>query len=271
MRLAVQHTTVYAYDMAMRFVTQSHRLTPANSAAQSVEAWEVAAPGATFGAAFVDGAGDRITTMTVEGPLERIEITVTGVVETSDTDGVLRGHRETISPRVYLQATKTTVQTGALAELHATALRRHDGKGALARAHELCAAVGEAIAYLPGSTSAHTTAAEALEAGAGVCQDQTHALVALAHIDEMPARYVTGYLHAREDGAAEDASHAWAEIWIDGLGWVGFDVTNACCPDPRYIRLGSGRDAGAAAPIRGVSRGGGAEAMEARVSVAAQQ
>jgi transglutaminase-like putative cysteine protease len=209
--------------------------------------------------------------MTVEGPVERVEITVAGKVETSDTGGVLRGHRETISPRVYLQPTKTTHATGALAELHGHALRRHEGEGALARAHRLSEAVADAIAYMPGTTSVETTAAEALEAGRGVCQDQTHALITLAHIDEMPARYVTGYLHARDDGAAEDASHAWAEIWIEGLGWVGFDAANRCCPDPRYIRLGSGRDAAAAAPIRGISRGGGGEAMEARVSVAAQQ
>jgi len=271
MRLAVRHVTAYAFDMPMRFVTQSHRLTPADSAAQTVLAWDIAAPGAAFGAAFVDGAGDRVTTMTVEGPVERIEITVAGTVDTADTDGILRGHRETISPRVYLQPTKATHMSGALADLHAAALGRHQGEGALARAHRLSEAVREAVAYTPGATSAQTTATEALEAGRGVCQDHTHVLIALARREDLPARYVTGYLHARDDGAEEDASHAWAEIFVEGLGWVGFDAANACCPDPRYIRLGSGRDAAAAAPIRGISRGGGAEAMEARVSVAAQQ
>ena len=43
--------------------------------------------------------------MTVQGPVERIEVVVEGTVETTDTAGVLRGHRETISPRVYLQPT----------------------------------------------------------------------------------------------------------------------------------------------------------------------
>ena len=58
---------------------------------------------------------------------------------------------------------------------------------------------------------------------------------------------------------------------MSGLGWVGFDPANRCCPDERYIRLGSGRDARDAAPIRGVSRGGGVEAMDVSVVVAAQQ
>ena len=85
----------------------------------------------------------------------------------------------------------------------------------------------------------------------------------------MPARYVTGYLFT-EDAEAE-AAHAWAELHVDGLGWIGFDPANRCCPDERYIRLGSGRDAREAAPIRGVSRGGAERQWTSRVVVAAQQ
>ena len=59
--------------------------------------------------------------------------------------------------------------------------------------------VTTAIAYTPGSTSAHTTAAEALEQGEGVCQDHAHALIAVAHAAGMPARYVAGYLLSRDD------------------------------------------------------------------------
>lgn len=271
MRLAVRHTTVYAFDAPMRFVTQSHRLTPSDSASQTVVDWSIVAEGAAFGAAFTDGAGDPVTTMTVEGPVERIEVLVEGLVETTDTTGVLRDHREIISPRVYLRPTKATKPNGALAELRDAAVRGGDADGDLARAHRLCEAVAEAIAYVPGATEAQTTAAEALAQGQGVCQDHAHALIALAHLEGLPARYVTGYLLTRDDGVPEDASHAWAEIHVAGLGWVGFDPANACCPDARYIRLGSGRDAGEAAPIRGVSRGGGTEVMDVQVSVAAQQ
>ena len=73
----------------------------------------------------------------------------------------------------------------------------------------------------------------------------------------------------REVLRSGQASHAWAEIWVAGLGWVGFDAANRCCPDDRYIRLGSGFDAAGAAPIRGVAQGTGEEAPD--VSVAVQQ
>ena len=207
--------------------------------------------------------------MSVQGPVERIEVVVEGTVETTDTAGVLRGHREVISPRVYLQPTAATKPNRALVELGRRRARQGRRRAARPGAPAV-AAVAEAIAYEPGATGAATTAAEALELGQGVCQDMAHALIALAHAAGMPARYVTGYLLTGEDAGAGEAAHAWAEIYIDGLGWIGFDPANRCCPDERYIRLGSGRDAREAAPIRGVSRGGGMEAMDVVVVVAQQ-
>lgn len=268
MRLAVRHSTVYQFDAPMRFVTQSHRLTPVSDGCQRVIDWRVSAEGAAFGASFRDGAGDQISTMTVQGPVERITIEVEGTVETSCTDGVLHGHREMISPLVYLTGTQATLPNRAILGLRDFALR--DATGELNSAHRLASAVSDAIAYTPGTTTAQTTAAEALELGEGVCQDHAHALIALALAAEMPARYVTGYLFTEGDPDKAEASHAWAEIHVRGIGWIGFDPANRCCPDERYIRIGSGRDAREAAPIRGVSRGGGGEALDVNVVVAQQ-
>lgn len=268
MRLSVRHATLYRYDTPLRFVTQSHRLQPSDSAGQKILDWSVSVDRAIFGASFVDGAGDKVNTMTLEGPVTEIEVLVEGAVDTFDTAGVLKSHREIISPRVYLTSTAAMKPNGALLELHATALKGASSATTLAKAHRLSAAVTEAIAYEPGSTTAQSTAAEALAAGRGVCQDHAHALIALAHVEGLPARYVSGYLHVGEEDGPNEASHAWAEIYVDGLGWVGFDASNRCCPDERYIRLGSGRDAREAAPIRGVSRGGGAETLDVRVAIA---
>ena len=83
----------------------------------------------------------------------------------------------------------------------------------------------------------------------------------------LPARYVSGYLHSTADGKPHDAAHAWAEIHVGALGWVGFDAANACCPDDRYVRLGSGYDAEDAAPVRGMAFGFGTESLAVRVHV----
>lgn len=263
MRLTVDHVTRYTYDAPARSVVQSHRLTPSAFAGQKVIDWEVMVDGGTRGARHRDGAGDVVQGWTIAGPVTDITVHVRGTVETEDLAGVLRGHRETVAPDCYLRETLPTRIDVALADLAA----RASSPDTLGLAHSLSSAVSDAIAYRPGVTHAHTTAAEALALGEGVCQDHAHALIACARHRGIPARYVSGYLFATEDGIPHEAAHAWAELHIPGLGWVGFDPANRSCPDARYIRLGSGFDAQDAAPIRGVARGGAGEAMDVTVAV----
>ena len=263
MKLSVRHVTRHAYEMPVRAIVQSLRMFPVSNGGQKVVTWEVTIDGANFGEIIRDGAGDLIRTATLAGPLTSCDIVVTGEVETTDTAGVLIGHRESLPAVTYLTETPMTGRTEAL---RALALQGQ-GDGALALAHDLSRLVQQKIAYVPGMTQHGTIAAEVLALGQGVCEDMTHVLITLAHARGLPARYVTGYLAAREGEPPHEASHAWAEIFVDALGWVGFDPANACCPDERYIRMGSGRDAEGAAPIRGSFRGKGAHQIDLEVAV----
>ncbi len=264
MKLSISHQTVYRYDHQVRNVVQSLRLTPSVFEGQKTQDWRIDVTDGIRGPGFRDGAGDWIEGWTVRGPTDQITVSITGNVETRDLAGVLRGHREMINPLTYLRDTRATAPAANLTKLANSVTDRTD---ILDLAHGLAAAVGAAIAYRPGVTEASTTAAEALKLGEGVCQDHAHALIAVARLRDLPARYVSGYLHSTIDGEAHDAAHAWAEIHVRGLGWVGFDAANACCPDDRYVRLGSGLDAADAAPIRGISSGRGAEQMDVSVQV----
>ncbi|MEH7827554.1 transglutaminase family protein [Gemmobacter denitrificans] len=266
MRLTVDHVTRYSYDQPVRGVVQSHRLTPSVFEGQMVADWMVEVTDGVKGGTFRDGAGDRITAWSVPGPVSEIVVRVRGTVETLDLAGVLRGHREGVRPEVYLRETAATWADPALVAL---AVAAEGAEGSLDAAHRLSAAVADAITYTPGVTEAQTTAAEALARGAGVCQDHAQALIAMARARGIPARYVSGYLFADAEGTPHEAAHAWAELWIGGLGWIGFDPANRCCPDARYIRLGSGFDAQDAAPIRGIARGPGVERMDVTVRVLA--
>lgn len=269
MILMVKHTSTYSYDAPVRGAVQSLRMTPSVCDGQRAIRWQVEVVGGTRGAGFRDGAGDWVEGWSLRGPVSEIIVKVAGEVATTDMAGVLRGHRETVPPEAYLRETAPTrVESALMALSHEAVAGAAD---ALDRAHRLSAAIGEAIAYRPGATDAHATAAEALALGEGVCQDHAHAMIACARHLDMPARYVSGYLHAGQEGTAGEASHAWAEVYIDRLGWVGFDPSNATCPDARYIRLGSGFDAQDAAPIRGVAHGRVAEALDVTVAVEAVQ
>ncbi|MBC7145228.1 MAG: transglutaminase family protein [Thioclava marina] len=265
MILTVNHVTTYDYDAPMGAAVQSLRLFPSRFDGQRTIDWSVSVEGGVKGGAFRDGAGDRVEGWSIRPPVEAVTVTVTGQVETFDTSGVLRGHRELVHPMAYLRETVATWIDDALQELGESAVE--GASDMLDRAHRLSSAVAEAIAYKPGVTHTHTTAAEALTQGEGVCQDHAHALIAAARAVDMPARYVSGYLFATEDGAPHEAAHAWAEIWVEGIGWIGFDPANACCPDERYIRLGSGLDAREAAPIRGITQGAGEERLDVTVAL----
>ena len=264
MILTVDHVTRYSYDRAVRGVVQSHRLQPSVFEGQTVLAWDVTVSGGLRGGGFRDGAGDWVQGWSVAGPVTEIEVQVVGRIETTDLSGMLRGHREVIAPAAYLGE---TAPTRADAALRALGLQALGGADPLAACHALSAAISAAIAYRPGTTHAHTTAAEAFAQGEGVCQDHAHALIAAARAADIPARYVSGYLQSGNDGGDHEAAHAWAELHVAGYGWIGFDPANACCPDARYIRLGSGLDAQDAAPIRGISRGMGRESMVVTVAV----
>lgn len=267
MRLKVDHVTRYFYAQPVRAVVQSHRMTPSVFDGQKVLDWAVTVTDGLPGGTFRDGAGDMIQSWSVLGPVSEIAVHVLGTVETTDLSGLLRGHRELVPPEAYLNDTLPTRIDQALAGLAQGLDVVGDMLGA---AHTLSARVSDAIVYRSGTTDSKTTASEAMTLGKGVCQDQAHAMIAVARHLGIPARYVSGYLHMSGDVVSEEAAHAWAELHITGLGWVGFDPANRCCPDARYIRLGSGLDAQDAAPIRGTARGHGAERLEVNVAITEQ-
>jgi transglutaminase-like putative cysteine protease len=75
---------------------------------------------------------------------------------------------------------------------------------------------------------------------------------------KIPARYVSGYLYrSREDHdrSTPDATHAWVDALLPGLGWVGFDPTNNLVAHHRHIRTAVGRDYADVPPTHGVFRG----------------
>lgn len=266
MRVSIRHTTSYRYDAPGLHSVQRLRLTPSDNAAQKVLSWTIETDGIGGAADYVDGFGNRTHLITHDGPYSELAVTAEGEVETTDTGGVLGDLGEAADPRVFLRPTALTESSPAIDAL-ASGL---PAVPMLERMHLLLEAIATRIDYVPDTTSAETSAAAAFKAGRGVCQDHAHIFIAAARRLAVPARYVTGYLHMAGDAPAA-AHHAWAEAWLEGLGWVGFDPANHICPTERYVRLACGFDAAAAAPVTGTQRGGGAESLRVDVIVRQQQ
>lgn len=268
MLLSIRHLTTYSYEPAASRLALRLRLFPAQIGAQTPLDWAVTVNGEAPSATITNSFGDREAIWQSKGDIGAIEIVAEGKVQTTDVTGLLKDWRMAAAPGVFLRSTPLTVAEETIKAL-AESVSNETG---LAQAHALSAAVRDRIDYKPSATDAATTAAEALTIGAGVCQDHAHVLIAASRAIGCPARYVVGYLLPdREEDEVEipAETHAWAELWIDGLGWVGFDATNRICPTDRYVRLASGFDANDAAPIHGAVFGHVEEAMEAEVAVSA--
>lgn len=265
MRISILHVTRYIYAAPASYSVQALRLTPPEFDGQSVVDWTIRAPGIERAATFRDGFGNRAHLVAISGTHAEVAIEAQGIVETTDLHGMVPGLPEVAPVRVYLRETPFTAPDDAIREL---ASRARDADP-VARLHQLMDGVADAIAYVVGETHSETPAAEALRNGRGVCQDHAHVFISAARSLGIPARYVNGYMVA-EEGSPAEAHHGWAEAWVEGAGWVGFDPANRICPTERYVRLAAGLDAASAAPIRGSRRGGDSEQLDVRVEVAQQ-
>lgn len=258
MRLLIRHVSRYHYEPDTLRAALMLRLWPTSSPGQTVLRWSVQANGHNV---FSTADGRALLTL---GPVpETLEIVASGVVETADVAGVTPLRLGAPHPAVFLKGSRFTTADPAIDALAQSATR--DTR--LATLHALNDAVRNAIDYRPGATAVHTTAGEALAQGTGVCQDHAHVFIAAARSLNIPARYVVGYLLASIDGYEQHETHAWAEAFVEDLGWVGFDAANGVCPDENYVRLTDGLDAMEAAPIRGHISGGVNLAIDADVRI----
>ena len=86
------------------------------------------------------------------------------------------------------------------------------------------------------------------------------------------ARFVTGYIHERPAEGSDLVSamgltHAWAEIFIPGDGWVEFDPTNDLVADHQLLRVAVARVPEDASPVTGSFTGPQGSFLELSVGV----
>jgi len=136
--------------------------------------------------------------------------------------------------------------------------------------------IHERFQYVTGATQVHSSVEHSLSIGAGVCQDFAHLVLAVVRMRGIPGRYVSGYLVPQgtaeptanvEEVIGGQASHAWAEVYVPGTGWVGLDPTLGAAVGLRHVRVAYGRDYGDVAPVRGVYKGHAGQRLSVDVRV----
>lgn len=138
---------------------------------------------------------------------------------------------------------------------------------------DLNAGVGSAITYQVREDEGTQSPSQTLSRGMGSCRDLATLLVEAVRSLGFGARVVSGYLHdpSRTLLGSVDAgaTHAWAQIFLPGAGWITFDPTNRTVGGANLIPVAVARDIRLAMPLSG-SYAGPADAfldMSVQVSV----
>jgi len=275
-RLQVVHTTRVSYSAPVRASFNEARMTPLTIPAQvTLESRVTAGQGVPVWT-YCDYWGTFVSVFDITDPHSSLVVRAQATVETG------QGLADAAPPRLpwaelrarttsgrlleFLMPTPLTTVTPDVAATVIDAVRDADPAEA---ATEIASRVRSQVSYMAGATGVRTNAQEAWDQGQGVCQDMAHLTVALLREAGLPARYVSGYLHA--DPSAEPGqtvvgeSHAWVEYWAGS--WLPCDPTSGAPVRERHVVVARGRDYTDIPPLKGIYHGAPTSALDVTVEV----
>jgi transglutaminase-like putative cysteine protease len=275
MQFRVVHTTRISYDGGVAASYNLARMTPITTTQQLVLHTRLDVSPTPWSTSYRDYWGTEVTAFEVLDQHSELVVTATSTVQVSrpaQEVGSL-SWEEVHAPLVQDRYCETLVADDRVRpddELRAlTEKLAAESTGPSDFARRVCQLVWDEMKYQTGSTKVHGHASDAWEARKGVCQDMAHVAIGALRTADVPARYVSGYLHPKRDPEVGDTvvgeSHAWIEWW-DGE-WVGFDPTNNIEPGDRHIVVARGRDYSDVPPLTGIFSGGKTSTMSVDVQV----
>ena len=262
-RVSIRHTSRYDYEQPVNASYNEARMTPMTTDRQVTHDGRVEIEPHVRTLRYIDYWGTIVDAFDLHNPHQSLLITGSSLVETSPspsrTNGLpwsALGADDVLEEMAEYLDTSTFTATDDVIAAAADDLRSLPTPRAAV--DSACGWVRDRLTYEPGSTHVSTSACEALQTGAGVCQDFAHVALSLLRTAGVPARYVSGYLHPSADAGLGDPvqgqSHAWIETW-DGE-WVGDDVTNGIPCGERHIIVARARDYADVTPLKGTVQGG---------------
>lgn len=282
MKLEIRHTTRYRYGSAVTDSVNEVRLTPRTDERQACYQHRLTVEPNVSLFSYEDFFGNRAHSFSAGAPHRELTIVAHSTVETRDREVVMGSEREPEPSWARLRTAEFIdryaeylLPTG-YASFHQSvanfaATIEGEEAGVFGFVRQVANRIFSDFEYKPMSTGVSTTAEELLGIRSGVCQDFAHLMLAVCRLRGVPTRYVSGYhfvgdLQGR-DADFEQASHAWVEAYIPGMGWQGIDPTNDNLIDWRYVKLGHGRDYLDIVPVKGIYKGTGEQTLQVTVDV----
>jgi transglutaminase-like putative cysteine protease len=273
--LRVRHRTGIQYQEPVGSSYNEARMVPPTEARQTTLDSRVEVSPQARTQQYRDYWGTQVLAFDLHAPHDTLTVTATATIDAHSAEPAREGvgwddlAAEDIRDRwcEYLLATPRTALDDELTDR--AARLRSGARNPTVAALEICADVRAEVSYLPGSTGVGTSAAQAWQQRAGVCQDISHLAIGLLRAAGIPARYVSGYLHpdpnAERGQPVIGQSHAWIEWWNGE--WSGFDPTNGVVVGERHVVVGRGRDYADVPPLRGVYSGPSSSEQHVEVQI----
>jgi len=266
MRLSIDHRTLYRFSEPQSRLVQMLRMTPENHHDQTVATWRIDVDCDARMRDARDGFGNATTMLYVDGPVDAVEITVTGEVLTSHSNGVLHGVTEIFPAALFLRSTAVTPVDAGIAAFADDAA---GAEGALGSLHRINEALHARFTLDPARPQPGRTAAAAFSHDSATARDLAQMFLVAARHRGSPARYVSGYRLAGQEGLS--APHGWAEAYVDTIGWVAFDPSTGRCPEEDHVRVAVALDSVGAAAVAGSRLGEGSERLDVDITVSEAQ
>jgi transglutaminase-like putative cysteine protease len=280
--LEIRHVTQYRYAAYVRESVMEVWMQPQKSIRQRLVSFDLDLdpPAQIF--SYADSFGNAVYHFDVPHPHDRLTITARSAVETQAPSPIpeqldqgewdrlrsefLRGENfDYLHPHGF--ARETDALHHYMADHAIDALRQRDP---LTAVRELARTIYDSFGYEAGVTRADSPIDDVLKARKGVCQDFAHLMIAVCRSWGIPARYVSGYLFTDRkhgDRSDPDATHAWVEVFLPSVRWIGFDPTNNTPATERHVACAVGRDYSDVPPSRGVYKGESESQLAVGVSV----
>lgn len=269
MILEIQHETHLKYSDPVTESITEVRMEPVSDDRQSCHSFHLAVQPLAERFRYQDGFGNRVHHFNLHAPHDQVRILAASIVETYSPAHGLDGSQSTWPldlsaeiPVLDFLPLRGPVRRSQLLDGHLNALRPAAGTPLADLVLRTARYIGEHFQYARDVTLVSSPIDDLLEKGQGVCQDFTHLMIALLRSLEIPARYVSGYIHRPNK---DSQSHAWCEVWFPDQGWVGIDPTNNRPVDEHFVKVAIGRDFTDVPPNRGIYRGAAAESIFVRV------
>lgn len=281
-RVQVYHRTVYRYGGDVTSSSNTLRLMPRPDRRQNVRSFALTVNPIAPIRPFEDPFGNHALELRIDQPHRELTIESTSVVEIDNCDPFARlSVEQPITLPVPWNALEATVL-----EPYRTppmdgskgweAVAKHARDAAFANHHNLTETlfalnleIFREFEYAPGTTTPETPVTDVYAHRRGVCQDFAGLYIAWARSLGIPARYVWGYLllDRVETKQMDEATHAWVEVYVPKVGWMGFDPTNGVLADFRYVAVAHSRSPCEAPPILGWLEPAQSQTLEIEVRV----